>query len=524
MFLLQKILPIRIVVEGVSVDTLSSEAYGFELREGAGKMKHTNFTTVLRSLERTASSLRILHFWTQGVSMVPPNTVTRRGALLRIANVRRFSSTTEVETQLNALIQQHGSVAAWTKGLDEVQKEQLLQALRLNTEASTLASVPEPSPRDLQLVTLNMAIPFVGFGIMDNSLLIIAGDMIDTSLGVALGISTMCAAAIGNIISDIAGLLLGTFIEDFCANHLNLPVPNLTTAQRQLRSVRFASQWGCGIGVTIGCIIGMFPLLFIDSNKVQAKKREAHLDAIFRDVVTETGSLVGAARTCLYLLVSPDDTDKDIHKSSASFMPVADGKWLVNKYDDKVSASKGDSGKERWIPLGRGIISRAILTGETLNIDDVSLEPDFVPEYAAVLASSNPKKSQTTHSMLCIPVMDSAGRPIAVIQAINKVGKGRDDEEDAPSVTVPGASPLEGPRSFTENDVQILKAVASHVSVSLQRMYEQAGGEEAEMRLKDTILMLKKYGLAGLDDEHSASSPSGSKLTTRPLFPDDDTA
>lgn len=489
-------------------------------------MNHVKFPRFL--LGRTTTLFPfLLQEWNRGVRRSSTVALLRSGAYpnrvaVRIANDRRLSSST-TEAQWNALIQQHGSVGAWTEGLDTVQKEQLLEALRGTEADMATADVPEPSARDLRLVSLNMAIPFVGFGIMDNSLLIIFGDMIDTSLGVMLGISTMCAAAIGNIISDIAGLLLGTFIEDFCANYLNLPVPNLTTAQRQLRSVRFASQWGCGVGVTIGCIIGMFPLLFIDSNKVQMKKREAHLDAIFRDVVTEACSLVGAARTCLYLLVSPDDTDQNIHKSNASFMPVADGKWLVNKYYDKASASKGISGKERWIPLGRGIISRAVLTGETLNIPDVSLEPDFVPEYAAEPETSHSKKTHTTQSMLCIPVMDSAGRPIAVIQAINKVGKGRDDEDDASSVALHGSSSLEeGTRSFTENDVQILKAVASHVSVSLQRMYEQAGGEEAEMRLKDTIQMLKKYGLAGLDEEHSIPPSSRPKLSRRPLFPEDE--
>jgi GAF domain-containing protein len=391
--------------------------------------------------------------------------------------------------------------------------------------------VPEPSQRDLRLVTFNMAVPFVGFGIMDNSLLILAGDMIDTSLGVVLGISTMCAAAIGNIISDIAGLLLGTFIEDFCANRLNLPVPNLSTAQRQLRSVRFASQWGCGIGVTIGCIIGMFPLLFIDSKRVQAKKREAHLDSMFRDVVTEAGSLVGAARTCLYLLVSPNDDSHTMKQSNVSLMPVADGKWLVNKYDDKASASKGDSSKERWIPLGRSIVSRAVLTGESLNIADVATEPDFVPDIGYVVEpTSSSKNTPVTRSMLCVPVMDSAGRPIAVIQAINKIGKGREDDDHQNSIVPRDAATLRSnePRTFTENDVQILKALASHISVSLQRMYEQAGGDEAEMRLKDTIHMLKKYGLAGLDEDHNQhqqykpSTNRNAKAIRRPLFPDDD--
>ena len=103
--------------------------------------------------------------------------------------------------------------------------------------------------------------------------------------------------------------MLGTVIEDFCTNYLRLPIPNLTTAQRQLRSVRFASQFGCGAGIVVGCIIGMFPLLFIDSNKIQARKREAAMDTIFRDVMEEASSLIGARRTCLYVLCSkrPDN-------------------------------------------------------------------------------------------------------------------------------------------------------------------------------------------------------------------------
>ena len=97
-------------------------------------------------------------------------------------------------------------------------------------------------------------------------------------LGVKLGISTMCAAALGNIISDLAGVALGTMIEDAVAKWSNRlekltkgrirlpPMPKLTYEQRNLRSVRFSTQMGCAVGLTIGCIIGMFPLLFFPDN------------------------------------------------------------------------------------------------------------------------------------------------------------------------------------------------------------------------------------------------------------------
>jgi putative methionine-R-sulfoxide reductase with GAF domain len=442
--------------------------------------------------------------------------ISRRHALKRRNSSSSDTPTdknAELARQLDVLVQEHGSLSRWAQGLSNVERDQLLQVLRGESVVAPTVdptTVRPPTRRELQMVATNQAIPFIGFGIMDNSILILAGDAIDTSLGVTLGISTMCAAAIGNIVSDIAGLMFGSVIEDFCAQTLRMPVPNLSTAQRQLRSVRFASQWGCIVGVVIGCTIGMFPLLFIDASKAQARKREAHLESIFRDVVIEAGSLVGAARTCLYLLVGPDDSEGKATTSSP--MPTADGKFLYNKYDDKAAASKGASGKERWLPLGRGIVSRAILTGESWNITDVATEPDFVPDIGFVEAG---EPSNSTRSMLCVPVMDSSGRPIAVIQAINKIGKGREDDTDGAAVSL-----SQEPRSFTDNDVQILKALASHISVSLQRMYEHVDDENAETRLKDTISMLKKYGLSGLEEEDGRKS-SRKKLERRPLFPEE---
>ncbi len=94
----------------------------------------------------------------------------------------------------------------------------------------------------------------------------------------------MCAAAIGNIISDVAGVGFGTIIEEtvqiwatriekMSGGRLKLPpLPDFTMEQRALRSVRFSSQMGCAVGLTIGCIIGMFPLLFFDDDGVKEKK------------------------------------------------------------------------------------------------------------------------------------------------------------------------------------------------------------------------------------------------------------
>jgi GAF domain-containing protein len=289
---------------------------------------------------------------------------------------------------------------------------------------------------------------------------------------------------------------MGTIIEDMAAQ-LKMPTAQLTEAQRRLRSVRLANQTGCGVGIVIGCIIGMFPLFFIDSTKVQVRKQQAHLDAIFRDVVTEAGSLVGAARVSLFVRVDVDQNKK---------LPTANGKFLYAKYE--LDESRRAQSSDRLIPLGRGIVSRAALTGEAWKIDNVQTEPDY--------HNFEHQGEDDAVSMLCVPVLDAQGRTIAVLQAINKIGKGRGDDSieslSPPGPWMKGPTP---PRSFTNHDVQILKALASHIGVSLQKMYEK-DGQEDELRLRDTIRMLKEYGLAGLGSDDSVGSSR-----RRPLFPDD---
>lgn len=173
------------------------------------------------------------------------------------------------------------------------------------------SETPEPPTRDLYAVAIRQAIPFVGFGIMDNAILLLAGEAIDLHLGLALGISTMCAAAIGNIISDITGVMFGAMIEDavlrwstvverLTRGRVKVPaMPNLSHEQRQLRSVRWSGQFGCAIGLTIGCVIGMFPLLFFpeveksrtkeqeDNAQEQLKKEISHWKERFRKLERE---------------------------------------------------------------------------------------------------------------------------------------------------------------------------------------------------------------------------------------------
>ncbi|KAL3781054.1 hypothetical protein ACHAW5_002430 [Stephanodiscus triporus] len=137
--------------------------------------------------------------------------------------------------------------------------------------SASAAAALEPTRRELRAVALHQAVPFVGFGIMDNSILILAGEAIDIHLGAALGISTMCAAAVGNIGADLCGVAFGAvfaaWIERMTSGRLKLPpMPQLSHDQRNLRSVKASGQLGCAAGLTLGCVIGMFPLLFFSED------------------------------------------------------------------------------------------------------------------------------------------------------------------------------------------------------------------------------------------------------------------
>ncbi|XP_071964986.1 transmembrane protein 65-like isoform X1 [Antedon mediterranea] len=122
----------------------------------------------------------------------------------------------------------------------------------------------KPTKVQLRLVTLSHAIPFIGFGFLDNAIMIMAGDYIDLKIGTALGISTMAAAGFGNLISDIAGLGLAGYVEAL-AIKLGIPMPQLTPDQFDMVSTRWAAYSGKAIGIIIGCLLGMFPLLFLET-------------------------------------------------------------------------------------------------------------------------------------------------------------------------------------------------------------------------------------------------------------------
>ena len=117
----------------------------------------------------------------------------------------------------------------------------------------------------LVLIGLEAALPFVGFGFLDNATMILAGDVIDKSLGAWLGCSVLASAAMGNVVSGVFGMQFHGFIEK-AVHKLHLPIPVLTQEQQRSNKVFFAGHIGGTIGIAVGLSLGMLPLLFVSDS------------------------------------------------------------------------------------------------------------------------------------------------------------------------------------------------------------------------------------------------------------------
>ena len=172
------------------------------------------------------------------------------------------------------------------------------------------------------------AMPMVGFGAMDNTIMIHAGDMIDNFFGHYLRF-TLVAAAFGQVspppllsplpffhptffislhthtlsqlFSDVAGVMCGGTVEAFAAR-CGFTSPRMTSAQRSMRSTRLLGTLGSAIGVMVGCCLGMGNLFFLDLEKAERMKQAEKMRSLFDAIISEGWELVNCDRCTLYLL------------------------------------------------------------------------------------------------------------------------------------------------------------------------------------------------------------------------------
>eukprot|EP00386_Alphamonas_edax_P015261 GDKI01046646.1.p1 GENE.GDKI01046646.1~~GDKI01046646.1.p1 ORF type:complete len:241 (+),score=30.70 GDKI01046646.1:100-822(+) len=172
---------------------------------------------------------------------------------------------------------------------------------------SPICSVPKhaiPSVMELKVHFYTAAVPMVGFGLMDNLVMIQAGELIDESIGVAFGLSTLTAAACGQIFSDMSGVCFGGVI-DALASKLGLPQVHFTPQQAKMSIVKFVGTCGRAIGVFCGCLLGMSSLLFMDLDKTEMMKRRSELSVVINAVARQAERMINCS--CSVFLVEIDN-------------------------------------------------------------------------------------------------------------------------------------------------------------------------------------------------------------------------
>jgi len=102
---------------------------------------------------------------------------------------------------------------------------------------------------------------------------------IDATLGMKLGLSTMAAAGIGNLISDVVGVFSGDAVEN-AATKAGITQPELTGEQESHRVTKIVKILAPALGISFGCILGMIPLLW-QTDKFHLTDEE---NTLFRNV------------------------------------------------------------------------------------------------------------------------------------------------------------------------------------------------------------------------------------------------
>jgi len=168
-----------------------------------------------------------------------------------------------------------------------------------------MSMTPPPSARQLMVHALRSAVPMIGFGFMDNTIMIHAGHYVDCTLGVTFGLSTLAAAGIGQIFSGIGGVVFGDALDNAFRRMLvgnngsgssgvgsssagggansgttsssasNSTKIILNSLQKKTRASRLAGLTGGIFGVTLGCTLGLINLAFVDEHIATLPKLRA---------------------------------------------------------------------------------------------------------------------------------------------------------------------------------------------------------------------------------------------------------
>ncbi|CAD7970509.1 unnamed protein product [Amoebophrya sp. A120] len=282
--------------------------------------------------------------------------------------------------------------------------------------------VKPPTRNQLRRVFIASAIPFIGFGFLDNFLMILMGDAIDASLCVKFGFSTMAAAALGNTFSDVCGVFSGGVIEDY-AQKRGIEMPALDSEQLKLTSVKTYQYGGQACGIVVGCILGMCPLLWMDPDATEKLKKEKTKIDVLNRVVTDVNDLLNAEATFIMMI---DREREELYTVATENIPEFRAK------------------------LNEGVMGHCATTKKFINIPDLKQSEFFDPKRHTNYRNTG----RDIKSVLCMPVLN-----LAEVEGV--------DGEQSSVIAVVEAVNKKADTGFTHKDEEVIAAICSHIATAL---------------------------------------------------------
>lgn len=376
-----------------------------------------------------------------------------------------------------------------------------------------------------------MAVPMVGFGFMDNLVMIQAGDLIDNTIGVTFGLATLTSAAYGQIISDVSGTVSSGFVEAL-AGKLGLARANLTNEQLAMRKVQMCGTLGAVCGVATGCLLGMSCLLWMDLEKSERLKKAGELRTLYSTLMEEGHDLIGAEHCALFLLDKTEQPDGARYLTSMgwkgkeptqqelrrTFDVVADATghitpkqlyqalrlngWTAELSEVEAMVASVDKDSDARLSFDEfsqlmisallrdevrlrvregGSRHHVISTGELLNVRNVMTDPNIDDESRRRYLL----RGYDVKSLLLAPVFDADGEVIGLVELVNKDADAPDPRarprrlssggDGGANISPPASTADMMPRrnsayGFSKDDERLLTMLCKHCSIFLKHL------------------------------------------------------
>ncbi|EER10540.1 gaf domain protein, putative [Perkinsus marinus ATCC 50983] len=173
-----------------------------------------------------------------------------------------------------------------------------------------------------------------------------AGELIDMSFGVRFGLSTLTAAAVGQLFSDASGVCFGSTVDNLVCRLFprlqqgeigkRITAAHLQTGSPYAARLKFLRTFSAVAGVMIGCSLGMTQLLFMDLKKAERLKALQQCRPLFVTLMEEGHELLNCQRCALYLKV--DDTAGPVSDPNTSDYDL----WMAGMPSESNSISDSE--------------------------------------------------------------------------------------------------------------------------------------------------------------------------------------